>query len=108
MYKLYHPERSYAVFLRDIPEEAYCATFTEEENEEDSDNGPEVVEDETDGDFVPSEEEENSDDDLCDKEVNVEEILQAKEPHKERQFVVTESCLLDLLDKYQACGRVPI
>ena len=70
--------------IQDIPEEAHGVTFTEKEDEEGSDSGPEVVEDQTDGDHVPSEEE-YSDDDLCVKEVNVEEMLQAKEPHKERQ-----------------------
>ena len=64
-----------------------------------------VVHDENYGDYIPSEDDIDSDDDVSDKEIPAEESLHADEPHKERQFLVSESCLLELLNKCNVCEQ---
>ena len=59
-----------------------------------------------DGDYVPDDDS-GSDSDIDDEIDSVEtnEILTAGEPDKERQFLVSESSLLQLLNKCKVCGQ---
>ena len=90
--------------IQDIPEVALKSLPLQEEESSDSDF--DVNDDKDDADYVPSEEEEgDSDGERCDEEVTINEMLHAGEPHKERRFLVSESCLLQLLNKCQNCGQ---
>ena len=57
----------------------------------------------SDGDYIPSDECKVAEEEL-DIETDIQEVLHADEPYKERQFLVTESCLLELLSKCKHCG----
>ena len=73
-----------------------------QEKHEDSDD--DVEEDHpSDEDYTPSDECEVAEEEL-DNETDIQEVLHADEPYKERQFLVTESCLLELLSKCKHCG----
>ena len=90
--------------IKDVPEEAQVDDIpVTEEPESDT----EYDNDKNDGDYIPSESdgELDSDEELNDKEIHSEELLSAKEPNKERQFLVAESCLLSLLNKCKTCGH---
>lgn len=75
---------------------------------EDTDDELDMVDDnkKTDGDYIPDDES-CSDSDIDDELDTCEtsEILSASEPDKERQFLVSESSLLELLNKCKVCGQ---
>lgn len=60
--------------------------------------------DQTDDDWVPDEEV-LSNKDCGDGGDDVNELLTAGEPNKKRQFLIAESCLLELLNKCKECGQ---
>ena len=80
-------------------------TTTKMEVDEEEDDHADIEEDHSsDEDYIPSDEYEVSEEEP-DTETRVQEILHADVPYKERQFLVTESCLLELLNKCKQCGE---
>ena len=80
-------------------------TTTKMEVDEEEDDHADIEEDHSsDEDYIPSDECEVSEEEP-DTETSVQEILHADVPYKERQFLVTESCLLELLNKCKQCGE---
>ena len=92
--------------IEDIPEEVRADRITTDEIEA-SESDTECADDKNDGDYIPSSssEDDDSDQEMNDQEINSDEILSAGEPHKDRQFLVAESCLLQLLNKCKICGQ---
>ena len=57
----------------------------------------------SDEDYIPSDECKVTEEELY-IETDIQEVLHADVPYKERQFLVAESCLLELLSKCKHCG----
>lgn len=87
-----------------INDVAENVTSTEEEEDWQSEEEPD---DPTDLEWEPDTEdiESISDEYFEDRENEINEVLTAKEPNKERQFLVGETCLLELLNKCKECGQ---
>lgn len=88
--------------VQTLQEESSVKNADLQEEQSDSDDYEEE-DDSNDESYVPSDEVEIDDDEI-DTEIEVSVTLHADEPYKERQFLVAESCLLELLNKCKTCG----